>query len=244
MTNLTLQSYKVVLQNILKEAEHTYTFVFSKPLDFEWDEGTSVQLATSMYDPDNQSGVQEQMRHLSIISLPCENHTSFTTRISENPSPFKEYLANAKPGDEFSIIDPVCKMSLKRENRPVILISAGVAISTMRPLIKGYALDQSNIKSLKHLNIDSSGNYVYQKEINVLEKKINGFSNHYLDNRESFYQVLKEHFDKTAIYYLTGSDQFIIAISKHLLQGGVSIDAVVLDKEEPFYRRLYDTPFL
>ena len=242
MDNPTTLSHKIFLEETRREAKNTYTFVFSKPQGFEWDEGVSIQLANSKYNSNNPDSALEHIRHLSIISLPCENHVAFTTRITEHASPFKKALRNATQGEEFQIIDPVSKMVLKREGRRILLISAGVAISTMRPLIKRFVMDRSNIESLINLNIDSSGDYIYRDEIADFESNTKGFSNYYRKTRAGFYQVLKDCFDKSAIYYVTGSDQFIIAISKLLLKQGVALDSLILDKEEAFYRRIYESP--
>lgn len=236
--------YKVELQSIRKEATDTYTFFFTKPNDFEWDEGVCVKLANSNFHPEDAESDFENVRHLTIVTLPQENAVAFTTRIRRPRSAFKNQLLSSEMGTSFYISHPESKMALKRVNRSIVLISSGVSIATMRPLIKAFANDCSKIPGLTHLHVDSSSEFIYQQELDSLAKTIPGLQNYFIQSRPDFYSQLDEIFNSQSIYYLVGSDQFIIALGKKLLEKGININSLILDKDKTFYSKLVAIPKL
>ena len=233
-----LQMYSTELNFVNEEAKNTYSFTFSKPDHLNWTEGASIHLADSRIDKNLGKATKEFARHLSIVSLPEENCLKFTTRIPELRSDFKDCLKKAKPGDQYKLFKLDNKMALKREGKRIILISAGVSTATMRPLIKRYVENPTQINGLNHIHIDSSGEYLFRDELENYQKSSKGFSNHFTDSRDRFCQVLENSIDMDAIYYIVGSDAFIISISKRLMEKGIDVQSINLDKKKPFYDKL------
>lgn len=68
-------------------------------------------------------------------------------------------------GDDITFFKLGSRMGLRRSDTPIVLLSMGVGVMTMRPLIRAYKNDKSSIPSLISLNIDSAGDFVYRKEL-------------------------------------------------------------------------------
>lgn len=236
--------FTIQLQSINKEAENTYTFTFPIPEDFSWKEGACVHFAHSQFDiSKGKKANKDFVRHLSISSLPDEGVMSFTTRIPEIRSGFKQELLQAKPGDSFSLFKPENRLELKREGKPIILISAGVGIAATRTMIRAYVLNQKHIPSLLHINIDSSGMYLYQDDITQYECTTQGLTNIFVNSRDDLYQELAGKFLDDAIYYIVGGDEFLFDVSKWLMSRGISISSIILDKKASFYDQLAHPSF-
>ncbi|QBG47418.1 hypothetical protein EGM51_08440 [Verrucomicrobia bacterium S94] len=228
----------LTLKAVRKEAHGTYSYIFPIPDQFTWDEGCFVHLGNSQFDPAKGRENREFVRHLSIASLSDEGELRFTTRIPENRSAYKAALAAANPGDTFMLFKPANRMELRREGRPVVLISAGVAMATTRPMMRAFALDSSGIPSLIHLNIDSSADFLYRREVEQWVEDTPGLANHYADSRVYLYAKLEETFLPDAIYYVVGSDGFLVSVGTWLVERGIDKSAIMLDKNQPFYDRI------
>lgn len=236
-TLLTLQ-----LQSIKQENKSTYSFVFPKPDDFSWKEGACVHLGNSKFDIKKGKANKEFVRHLSIASLPDEGVLSITTRITELRSEFKTDLSQAQIGDTFTLFKPENRLELKREDKPIILISAGVGIAATRSQIRAFALSQTQIPNLFHINIDSSGEYLYQEEIKGYVCDTKGLTNVFVSTRDEFYNKLDKAIQPEAIYYIIGSDEFLVSVGKRLMSHDVSESSIILDKKQSFYEEFFHTP--
>lgn len=231
--------YSLQLQSINQETKNTYTLVFPIPDNFVWKEGACVHLGDSRFDISKGKANKEFVRHLSIASLPDEGILRFTTRISGSRSSFKKHLLHAKAGDSFTLFKPENRLELRREGRPIILISAGVGIAATISQIRAFTLCCNQIPNLFHINIDSSGDYIYQEEINTYRRNTENFTNMFVHSRTLFYDELEKGLPDEAIYYIIGSDAFLVAVGKWLLSRGVTEASLILDKEQSFYEECF-----
>lgn len=235
--------YTLPLLGIHQEAKDTYTFTFAKPDRFTWKEGACIHLGNSQFDIKKGKANKNFVRHLSIVSLADENIVTFTTRIAEDRTEFKEDLLRARPGDLFTLFKPENRLELRREGRAVILVSAGVGIAATRSMIRAFTLSQDLIPNLLHINIDSRGEYLYQKEIEQFELTTAGLSNIFVNSRQELYQKLEEKFLHDALYYLVGSDQFLLDVGRWLLSRQITQSSIILDKHTSFYDNYHETSF-
>lgn len=229
------------LQQIKQEAKDTYTFIFPKPKNFSWKEGACVHLGNSKFDIKKGKANKEHVRHLSIASLPDEGVLTISTRIPEIRSAFKDTLSRAVAGDTFTLFKPENRMELKRGGRPVILITAGVGMAPARSQMRAYMLSRSGIPSVQHINIDSSGEYLYQQEIDQYVQKTEGLTNFFVSSRGDFYQRLATAIQDNGLYYIIGSDTFLVAVGRWLLARGISDSSIILDKQQSFYEEMAET---
>ena len=152
--------YKLKILDIIDETKVTKTYYFEKPEDFTWEEGSHTHIGLVGFDEGEQPN-KNWIRHMSIMTLPDENKVGITTRVPGSSSEFKNKLSELNIGDEVVLFKIGSRMILRRDNRPVIFLSMGVGIATMRPVILTFIKDKVNIPYVVNVNIDSSGNFVF-----------------------------------------------------------------------------------
>ena len=228
ITGIMIKS--IELLDIIKEAEDTFTYKFNVPNNTTWDAGTNAHLVATGSDT-NYAPAPEFTRHMSICSVPDEGYIGFTTRAREGGSTFKRNLRVSKVGDKLQLFKLMNRLPLQRNNKPVVLISMGVGIATMRPMILEFAKDQSNIPQLININIDRAVTEIYQEELATLA--IPNFENIYVNSRADLHQSIENTIKlDNAEYHIVGSDEFLMSIGSFLLNKGVSEESIKLDKKD------------
>lgn len=173
-------------------------------------------------------------KKLCYTSLPEEGEMRFTTRIFDDLSDFKRALLNLNVGEFIKISQPSGNVSLKRENRPVVLLSNGVGIAGMRALIHKYVENQNMITEMLQVNVDSRSN-IYKEELDAYQKKYPNFKSYYVSHRAAYYSILyhelkmmmKRH-DLDPIFYLAGADDFVEASKAYLMDLDFSEDDIFM----------------
>jgi len=229
--------HKLMIVDIRDETDKTKTYLLEKPAELNWDEGSHTHIAHNGYD-EGEYPNKSLVRHMSIMTLTKENKLGFTTRLNDGPSEFKRRLANLKVGDDLIVFKLGSRMKLRRENRPIILLSMGVGIATMRPLIKAYLDDTSRINHLININVDASETHVYQEELDAIQNS--NFQNIWTKSRIEFYQTLTQLIDNKAIYYIVGSDLFLRTSIKKLKSLGIKSEDIMIDKKEGILQLYYE----
>jgi len=227
--NEKLSAYSIEILEVEKNDAVTYTFRCSRPDNLFWDTGAnghfSLELPTGIKDID-----KEFQRHMSILSCGDEPYLEFTTRIRPSASNFKRKLSELRKGDSIFIYGINNRMPLVREDRNLIFITMGVALSTCRPYIREYEKDGRGILSLTCINIDKKGKSYFQKESVRFSAPRLTFS--FSGDRDEFYRAI----DNTlllqkGIYYLIGSDPFLADTGRYLLQKGIDSKSIIIDKK-------------
>ena len=221
---------------IVEEGIDTKTFYLEKPEDFNWEEGSHTHIALNGYDS-NEVPNKSLVRHMSIMTLAQENRIGFTTRFPSQKSEYKTLLSNYRVGDVISIFKLGSRMSLRRENRPIVLLSMGVGIATMRPLILSYIQNKQSIRGLTHINVDPHPT-IYRNDIESIQDET--FVNIWTKTRVEYYQKLTELIKKDSIYYIVGSDTFLRSNIQKLKSIGVKIEDIMIDKKEGILRLYYE----
>ena len=230
--------FKVKIIDIIEEAKDTKTFLLERPEEFSWREGAQTHVGIMGFD-EGEKPNKSLVRHMSIMTLESEDIIGFTTRIPSERSEFKSRLADLKIGDEVVLFKYGSKIFLRRSNRPIILLSMGVGIATMRPLIKAYINDTNGIPYIININVDSSGEFVFRKELDELVN--DNYTNYWVDSRKSFYDTLNQLPNpKEAIYYVVGSDLFIMNVVHNLRNKGISTNDIVIDKKEELVQKYFE----
>jgi ferredoxin--NADP+ reductase len=220
----------VTLKEIIQEATDTYTYKFNIPKGITWTAGANLHLLPYGLDEDIEID-KKTVHHLSIINLPGEGYIGITTRIRKQASDFKKKLQESQIGDTMCIFKVKNHMPLKRENHPVVLISMGVGIATMRPLILEYVTDQTNIPAMININVDNSGTFIYKRELISTEK--HGVKNDFTKSRTEIKEAIKTTFQlKDPRYYIVGSDNFLSNMSGFLLKNHIEKHQIYFDKHQ------------
>jgi ferredoxin--NADP+ reductase len=235
-----LEKFRLSIVDIIDERPNTKTYILEKPENLTWEEGSHIHLALEDYDKDEIPN-KALVRHMSIMSNWDENKLAFTTRFAEPLSPFKEGLAHLTKGNHLKVFKVNSRMSLRREGRPLVLISMGVGLATMRPLLHRFHQESNLIPSVISLNVDAHAAHekaLYQDELEGLKnKQINLI---WCKSRLELFNALESLQIEKAIYYVVGSDLFLRTILKRLKAKGVSKDAIVIDKKSHMLDLYYE----
>lgn len=218
------------INRVIEEAPNTWTYMLDCPEGFTWDEGAHTHLALDGFNSGEKID-KSLVRHMSIATLPDEKSIGITTRIKENCSAFKSVLKEVSVGSSVALFKTHSNVPLKRENRPIYLLSCGVGIATFRPLIKKYVQDPSGIEKIHSLSIDSSANYLFSDIFKTGPD--DRLSAQYVADRSSYYhEVEKLTQDTHALFYVVGSDEFLKENITFLRRHGIPDAQITLDKHE------------
>lgn len=225
-----MQIYWTKINKIIEETPEVKTYLLDCPQDFTWEEGSHTHFALEGFNAGDKPN-RSLIRHMSISTLPHENSIGITTRIKEQCSEFKTILRNLEVGNEVAIFKTHSNVPLKREDKNVYLLSSGVGLATFRPLVLDYFERADNVNQIHSLNIDSSKDFLFT---NIFESAPDmKFTSQFVDNRKDYYEAVKNLAgDKDGIFYVVGSDEFLVQNIEVLHEQGIKPEQIMLDKHE------------
>ncbi|MNW26904.1 hypothetical protein D3C74_36860 [compost metagenome] len=225
-----MQIYWTKINKIKEETPEVKTYLLDCPPDFTWEAGAHTHFALEGFNAGDQPN-RSLVRHMSISTLPDEGAIGITTRIREQCSEFKTILRNLEVGNEVALFKTHSNVPLKREGKNVYLLSSGVGLATFRPLVLQYFKLPDNINQIHSLNIDSSQNYLFTDVFESAPDK--NFTAQFVDNRKDYYEeVNKLAADQNGLFYVVGSDEFLVQNIEILREQGIKAEQIVLDKHE------------
>lgn len=225
-----MQIYWTKVNKIINETPQVKTYLLDCPEDFTWEEGSFTHFALKGFNEGDKRN-PERIRHMSISTIPNENTIGITTRIREQCSEFKSVLRDLEVGSEVAFFKTFTNVPLKREDKNVYLLSAGVGLATFRPLVLNYLDHPDHIKHMHSLNIDSSKDFLFTDVFTTVTEK--GFTSQFVDNRTDYYEEVRNlAADQDGIFYVVGSDEFIIQNIEVLREQGIQPEQIMLDKRE------------
>ncbi len=223
---------KQTLQLIDRVAHNptTYSFDFTSLEPLEWREGDSSNLFVQIQ--------QKTMgKKFSYATLPNEHIIRFTTRIRENRSDYKEALSQLNIGDFVEVTEPSGGFTLRRDERPALLLSNGVGIATMRGLIHAYVNNPIGIGRISQINVDHSG-FIYKEEFDSLARSHPDIKSIYTKHRNDFWQAVELEVQellygtgKMPYFYVVGSDAFILDVEAYIRSRGFDESDMILDRQ-------------
>lgn len=218
------------VEKIVTETPEVKSFYLEKPEDFSWVEGSFTHIGLKGFN-EGEKPNRGLVRHMSINNLPNEATIGFTTRIKANCSEYKARLDKLQVGDEVAIFKTRNNVPLRRENKPVYFLSAGVGIATFRPMVLQYLANTEHIPKLHSLNIDSSEQYLFTDVFTTKDEQ--NFTADFVPTREKYYEQVEELAeDREGIFYLIGSDEFLQQNIDLLRNKGIPVENIMLDKRE------------
>lgn len=225
-----MQIYWTKINKIVEETPEVRTYLLECPQGFTWEEGAHTHFALEGFNAGEQPN-RSLIRHMSISTLPHEEAIGITTRIREKCSEFKTILRKLDVGDEVAIFKTHSNAQLKREDKNVYLLSSGVGLATFRPLVLEYFKCADNVNRIHSLNIDSSKHFLFGELFESASGK--DFTAKYVDNRNDYYKELNHlAADKEGLFYIAGSDEFLVQNIEVLRSHGIKAEQIVLDKHE------------
>lgn len=223
-----MQIYWTKITEIIEETSEVKTFMLDCPEGFTWEEGSHTHFALEGFNAGDKPN-RSLIRHMSICTLPSENSIGITTRIKEQCSEFKTILTELGIGDEVAIFKTHSNVPLKRMDKSVYLLSSGVGLATFRPLVLDYFERNDNVNEIHSLNIDSSREFLFT-DIFTSEssKKI---TSQFVDSRKDYYEGVRNlASDKDGLFYVVGSDEFLMQNIELLREEGIKPEQIILDK--------------
>ena len=209
------KNYYCEFIKLTKMDESTYSLDFKSDEIKVWQAGDHSMLILNV----NDTLVGKK---LSYVTMPEENIIRFTTRIKEKGSDYKRALLDLIKGEFVKISEPSGNFTLRRENRPVVLLSNGVGVSGVVTMVKQFIDDQSKVSEMLLMNVDNSSD-IYKEDFKQFESEVDTFKSYYLSHRASYYGMLKheltmmnQRHQQNPIFYLTGSDIFVNESVKYL----------------------------
>ncbi|MGJ9459583.1 dihydropteridine reductase [Oceanobacillus sp. CF4.6] len=225
-----MQIYWTKINKIIEETPEVKTYLLDCPKHFTWEEGSHTHFALEGFNAGDKPN-RGLIRHMSISTLPHENSIGITTRIREQCSEFKTFLRNHEVGNEVAIFKTHSNIPLKREDKNVYLLSSGVGLATFRPLVLDYFERADNVNQIHSLNIDSSKDFLFTTIFESAPDK--KFTSQFVDNRKDYYEEVKNlAADKDGLFYVVGSDEFLVQNIKVLREQGIKSEQIKLDKHE------------
>jgi len=225
-----MKIYWTKINKIIEETPQVKTYLLDCPEGFTWEVGAHTHFALEGFNAGDKPN-RSLIRHMSITTLPNENSIGITTRIKEQCSEFKEILRTLEVGNEVALFKTHSNVPLKREGKNVYLLSQGVGLATFRPLVLDYFERDDNVNQLHSLNIDSSKEFLFT---NIFKSAPdNKFTSQFVDNRKDYYEeVRKLAADKDGLFYVVGSDEFLVQNIEVLREQGNNPEQIKLDKHE------------
>ncbi|MBS4220968.1 dihydropteridine reductase [Bacillus sp. FJAT-49711] len=225
-----MQIYWTKINKIIEETPEVKTYMLDCPEGFTWEEGAHTHFALEGFNAGEKPN-RGLIRHMSISTLPHENSIGITTRIREQCSEFKATLRNLEVGNKVALFKTHSNVPLKRENKNVYLLSSGVGLATLRPLVIDYFERADNVNQIHSLNIDSSKDFLFT---NIFESAPDKkFTSQFVDNRSDYYEEVKNlAADKDGLFYIVGSDEFLVQNIEVLREQGIQPEQIMLDKHE------------
>ena len=225
-----MQIYWTKINKIIEETPEVKTYLLDCPEGFTWEEGAHTHLALEGFNAGEQPN-KSLVRHMSISTLPGENSIGITTRIKENCSEFKSILRSLEVGDQVALFKIHSNVPLKRVDKNIYLLSSGVGLATFRPLVLQYLERPDNINQIHSLNVDSSKDFLFTDVFESAPDK--NFTSQYVDNRNNYYEEVKKlAADQDGLFYVVGSDEFLMQNIELLREHGIQPEQIMLDKRE------------
>lgn len=225
-----MQIYWTKINKIIDETDEVKTYMLNLPKDFIWEEGSFTHFALKGFN-DGEKRNRNLVRHMSISTLPNENVIGITTRIKEQCSEYKAVLRNLEVGNEVALFKTHSNVPLRREDKNIYLLSSGVGLATFRPLVLNYFECADNVNHMHSLNIDSTRDFLFTNIFETDPSK--KFKAQFVDNRKDYYAEVKNLAeDSEGLFYIVGSDEFLVQNIQLLREQGIKPEQIMLDKRE------------
>lgn len=230
--------FELRLIDKIDEGEKRYSLYFDIPEGFEWEPSAHISLALDGFN-EGDSLNKEYIRKFSINTLMDEEKIGITTRIDSSDSLYKKKIAEMNIGDRAYIIESDCRLPIRREEKDIVLISMGVGMATMRPLINAMIKNFDGIKSLTNIAVNKTDRFLYKDEMSSDDHVL--CNSYYCQNRTDLKRVIEDvcsdNSDK--IFYVVGSREFVQNIVTRLKANGVKKDNIMIDKKPGVIDGLY-----
>lgn len=224
--NLFTEYIKTRIQNIGVLDKDIYYIDVEIPREYRWNPGQHCRIKLTI----NGTTISKAF---SFVTTMEDRHIRFISRLSKK-SLFKTILLNKKNGQCLEIGIAYGDLTLKRKDRPIMLLSNGIAIGVIRSLIASYLKDNSRVPEVIQLQVDRYSS-LFKDDFEYWSKKIN-INFNYTHNRQEFKSKLDEklqkllmNYDMDPYIYLVGSNTFVQETKSYLSDMGIENSSIISD---------------
>lgn len=207
------------------ETKDSYLFSFEFNPNLQWKPG---QNGIFKFKGEKLNG--GNFRPFSVASTKEENKITILTKIGDNPSGFKEKLKAMEVGDSIYMSDPLGGFYISDYNRPMAMIAGGIGITPVRSILKD--IEAKDIKKVELFYIDSSREYAFKEELEVIEKINQNIKIYFLQDRQDLDSNLSSFINKhnnEAVYFISGSPNMVMDIRKKIGVKGIKRRNIIND---------------
>lgn len=210
--------YPITLTSKTHEYDQVHTLRFSSPEPIPFVPGQYVHLLAPASPPG-----RENVRHLSIASIPEEGPLQFTVDLAPT-SEYKKKLAALEPGGLAHLFKVKGEFVLgTRFPRQAVFLAGGLGLTPVRSLIRQIVERKLPVEwRLAHV---ARGPFLFQKEMESWGGTQARIRHLEVENLVS--RWVSERPD--AHYYLSGSSRFIEGVTVLLKERGVSEEALFVE---------------
>ncbi len=228
---------KIALVSKETVADGTMLFRFTKPADFKFQAGQTIDM--TLVEP-KETDTEGNSRTFSIVSSPEEDSLAIATRMRDTA--FKRTLRDMTAGTEVLMDGPIGSFTLhENTKRPAVFLSGGIGITPFRAIIKDAterALphkmmlfysnrrpeDAAFLKELQHL-VEQNPHFTLIATMTDMEKSALPWRGEcgYI-NWAMFEKYIPA--DSQSIYYIAGPQNMVTAMRTLLSENKVSGDDI------------------
>ncbi len=229
ITSTDTTMYQVKLLDVIEESKDVHTYKFEKPDELSWKSGDHIHIATSSFF-DGKEVDRDLVRHMSIINHPTDDFIGITTRVPGSSSKFKHTMEGMSIDDEMILFKVGSHMGLRRENRPILMVSMGVGIATFKPLLEEADQDRTGLTKVVHYNVDSKQERIYGDALESMNSPV--IQHKYFSSREAFHERLwRSLHNEKPILYIVGSRAFMEDVVTRAVQMGIPTEDIMIDRK-------------
>jgi ferredoxin-NADP reductase len=232
---LHLIAMKVTFNHSRDEAPNIRTFVFTTEQAVPYSAGQFVQL-TIPHDNADERGIKHWF---TLSSAPSDQFLSITTKhATEHSSTFKRALFDLRAGEVVTMSDPMGDFVLpKDENIPLVFIAGGIGITPFHSMFKwlSAAKKRRNIRLL--YGVRNENEIIFQDTFERANQHVTivvsepsrswGGERGRLTAQKII--GLVEPSNEQTLFYFSGPEPMIEALSKDFAKQGVAKNQIVTD---------------
>ena len=200
------------------------------PAGFSWEPGAHAHVGLPGFQEGGKPH-RELVHNMSIFTLPREGQVAFATRLDRSGSEYKRVLAGLGAGDAATFFREGCGLQLLRDGRPVALLSQGLGLSPLRPLLLAAAEDGAGIPQLTSINVRDAEESFFAADLAPLADS--GIELVHVRHRDAFEAAVRTLPEPVATAFtVVGSDEFVRSTIALLRALGVADAAIAVDRNE------------
>lgn len=214
------KTYTVQLVKKVAMSAQVDHYEFKALETFHWQEGSHAELLIPL---DGEMLGQA----FPIVSLAEEGKVTFAiSKAQENPD-YDGALASLAIGALVEVAEPCGDFMLKRDERPILLLSKEEGMTYYRSMVKAFEASQKDIGQLIQINL-SEEVPLYKASFDELAKRLPCFKSFYVTDDQAFYrkvafesQALMALANQIPYFYIQGEGAFVQAVVAYLLSVGM-----------------------